>query len=165
MEGKTKEEFRESLAPRAAARAARALVLGEVVRVEHLTVHEEEIDASIDETSSNWGSRSEIVRESLQSDVGRRTMANRLLGDKAIRRLVAIAKGELEEAPSGDVEEDAEQAKAVESDAEPVVPDVADADETPKAEVISDYSAEPLEPSEPQAEDEAGPEIAGEQDG
>ena len=105
IQGKTMEELREELRPQATARLKRALVLGEVVRLEGLEVDEEEIGAHIEQISASWGARADEMRTSLDSGEGRRTVRNRLLVDGAVQRLVAIAKGEAEEQGSGGEEE------------------------------------------------------------
>jgi len=97
IQGKTMEELREDLNPRAAASLKRALVLGEVVRLEGLEVDEEEISAHIKKVSAPWGARASEVQASLDSNEGQRTVRSRLLADKAVQRLIAIAKGEVSE--------------------------------------------------------------------
>jgi len=97
IQGKTMEELREDLNPRAAASLRRALVLGEVVRLEGLEVDEEEISAHIKKVSAPWGARANEVQASLDSNEGQRTVRSRLLADKAVQRLIAIAKGEVSE--------------------------------------------------------------------
>ena len=97
LQGKTLDELREELKPQAAARLKRALVLGEVVHLEGLEVDEQEISAHIEKVSAAWGGRADEARASLDSDEARQAMRSRLLGDKAVQRLVAIAKGEAEE--------------------------------------------------------------------
>ncbi len=97
FQNKTVEKLREELEPRAAARLKRALVLGEIVRLEGLEVDGEEIGAHIDEISAPWGIRADEVRASLNSDEGRQTIRSRLLANKAVQQLVAIAKGEVPE--------------------------------------------------------------------
>ena len=97
FQGKTIEELREEFEPRAAARLKRGLVLGAVVSQEGLELDEEEIGARIEEISAPWGIRADEVRSSLKSDAGQRVVRSRLLGNKAIQRLVAIAKGEAPE--------------------------------------------------------------------
>jgi trigger factor len=106
--GQTMEELREELEPRAAVRLKRGLVLGEVVMREGLEVDEEEIGAHVEEVSASWGVRADEVRTSLSSDAGRQAMRNRLLADKAVRRLVAIARGEAPEPVSADETESRE---------------------------------------------------------
>ncbi len=104
-QGKAMEELREELRPQATARLKRALVMGEVVRLEGLEVDEEEIGAHIEQVSASWGARADEVRTSLDSGEGRRTVRSRLLVNEAVQRLVAIAKGEAEEQGSGGEEE------------------------------------------------------------
>jgi len=96
------EELREELEPRAVAHLKRALVLGEVVRQEGLDVDGEEIGAHIEKMSAPWGARAEEVRSSLSSDRGQRAVRSRLLADKAVQRLLAIARGEAPEPTSAD---------------------------------------------------------------
>jgi trigger factor len=133
MEGKTKEEFRQDLVPPAQARVAQSLVLAEVVKLEGLQISSEEIEAGIEQASASWGSRSEVVRKSFQSEAGLRAMANRLLTDKALQRLVAIAKGEAEAAALDD--------SADAADAEPASEAVP---QTPEPEVAEDAQAQDL---------------------
>jgi trigger factor len=102
FQNQTVEELREELKPSAAARLKRALVLGEVVRLEGLEVDEEEINARIEDASAPWGARAGEVRSSLSSDEGRQAVRSRLLADKAVRRLVVIAQQEAPEAVSAE---------------------------------------------------------------
>lgn len=103
--GQTLEELREELEPGAATTLKRALMLGEVIRLEEIDVDEEEIDAQIDEISAAWGSRADAIRVSLDTDPGRQELHNRLLGNKAVQRLVAIAKGEAPEPAPAEAQE------------------------------------------------------------
>jgi trigger factor len=108
LQGKTVEVLREELEPNAETRLKRSLLLGEVVRLEEIDVDEEELRAHIETMSARWGVRSEEVHRSLSSDSGRRALRSRLQADKAIQRLVAIAKGvtEAEEPESKEAEEE-----------------------------------------------------------
>jgi trigger factor len=106
FQGKSEDELRKEMEPGAAARLKNSLVLGEVVRLEGLDVDEEEVGAQIEKFSTSWGIRADEVRASLSSDKGQGTVRIRLLGDKAVQRLVAIAKGE---APKVTSEEEAEE--------------------------------------------------------
>lgn len=94
FQGRSEEDLREELEPKAVADLERALVLGEVVKEEGLEVEEEEIAAEIEEASASWGVKADEVRTALSSDQGRSALRSRLLGSKAVRWLVAIAKGE-----------------------------------------------------------------------
>jgi trigger factor len=105
FQGKDIDQLREELEPHVAARVKRSLVLGEVVKLEGLDVDEEEIGTRIDEISAPWGIRADEMRSSLSSDAGRQVVRSHLLGNKAVQRLVAIAKGE---APEQNVAEEQE---------------------------------------------------------
>jgi trigger factor len=96
-EDKTLEELRDELKPRAEKRLKRALVLGKVVDDESLKVGENEIDASLDRIVAPLEGRSQELRKRLDTPAGRRSVALDLLTDKAVGRLVAIAKGEAPE--------------------------------------------------------------------
>ena len=96
FQNKTMEEFREELVPSAEARLKRALLLGQVAQLEELDVDKEEIRVQIDAMSAPWGVRAEEVRSSLNSAAGQQAVRSRLLANKAVQRLIAIAKGEME---------------------------------------------------------------------
>jgi len=103
IQGQSLEEFREALLPRAAARLKRGLVLAEVIELEGIELADEEINARIEEMSAPWGSRADAVRTALQTGAERQALRNRMLAEKAIDRLVAIARGETVE-PTPDEE-------------------------------------------------------------
>ena len=120
FQGKTMDELREELEPRASARIKRGLVLGEVVSLEGLDVDEEEIGAHIEEVSAPWGVRADEVRSSLESEAGQQAVRSRLLVDKAVQMLVAIAMGEAPEPASAEEQEPAgEGQEAGSADQEP----------------------------------------------
>jgi trigger factor len=96
FQSKSMEELREEMEPSARTRLERSLMLTEVVRQEELEVDEEEINSQIEIASAPWGVRADEVRASLSSEEGQQAISNRLLGSKAVQRLVAIAKGEVE---------------------------------------------------------------------
>jgi FKBP-type peptidyl-prolyl cis-trans isomerase (trigger factor) len=108
VRGQTVENLREEFEPRAADRLKRGLVLGEITMREGLEVNEEEIGTHIEEVSATWGARADEVRASLSAGAGRQTVHNRLLADKAVQRLVAIARGEAPEPASAGESEDRE---------------------------------------------------------
>jgi trigger factor len=121
LQDKTMEELRDEFEPNAATRLKRALALGEVARLEKLEVDEEEVGTTIDAVSAPWGVRAEAVRTSLSSDAGRRALGSRLLANKAVQRLVAIAKGEAPEigaAEASGEEESTEGQKTKETEEE-----------------------------------------------
>jgi trigger factor len=108
----TMEDLREDFRPQAVARLRRALMLGEIVRLEGLEVDETEVSTQIEAASAPWGVRAEEVRASLSSDRGREAMQSRLLAGKAVERLVAIARGEAPELVSEEEEGEAEDVEA-----------------------------------------------------
>jgi trigger factor len=120
IQNKTMEELRQDLEPRAASRLKSALVLREVVRLEGLKVNEGEINVQIEQVSASWGVRAGEVRTSLNSEGGRRSMEHRLLTNKAVQRLVAIAKGEMTEVAVAEAHEaEAHEAETHEAGEEP----------------------------------------------
>jgi trigger factor len=120
IQNKTMEELRQDLEPRAASRLKSALVLGEVVRLEGLKVDEGEINVQIEQVSASWGVRADEVRTSLSSEGGRRAMGDRLLTNKAVQRLVAIAKGEMTEVAVAEAHEaEAHEAETHEASEDP----------------------------------------------
>ncbi len=102
IQGKTMEELRDELKEDVEASLVRSLVLGELVEQESLEVSEEALDVQIAESSEQYGERADEVRAALSAPAGRRSMRNRMLANKALERLVAIAKGELAEDASAD---------------------------------------------------------------
>jgi trigger factor len=108
----TIEDLREDFRPQAVARLRRALMLGEIVRLEGIEVDDTEVSTRIEAVSAPWGVRAEEVRASLSSDRGREAMQSRLLANKAVERLVAIARGEAPELVSEEEEGEAEDVEA-----------------------------------------------------
>ncbi len=94
LQHKDMDELREELRPQAEARLKRDLVLAEVTKVERLEAGAEEVEAEIEQASAVWGIRADEIRTMLRSDAGRRAVRSRLLMNKAVQRLVAIARGE-----------------------------------------------------------------------
>ncbi|MGD1996663.1 MAG: trigger factor [Anaerolineae bacterium] len=94
--GKTEEELREELRPRAEQRLQRSLALMSFVEAEGLSVTEEEVERRIAVLSEGEGSQADEIREQLQSEEMRRIVESNLLIEKATARLTAIARGEEE---------------------------------------------------------------------
>ena len=105
---KTLEEIQEEWEPSAESRLKRALVMGKVVSLEEIEVDEEEIKAHIEQVSAQWGVRADEMRASLNSDRSRNTITRYLLAQKAVQRLVAIARGEAPDSTSKETEEQEE---------------------------------------------------------
>jgi len=105
IQGKTMEDLREELKPGVVDSLKRSLVLGEIVEQEDLEVSDEELDIQIAESSEQYGERAEEVRAALGRPEAQRDIRNRMLANKAVQRLVTIAKGEFsegDEAPEGE---------------------------------------------------------------
>ncbi|HEY72403.1 MAG TPA: trigger factor [Thermoflexia bacterium] len=116
ISGKSEEDLREEFEPTAQSHLRHSLALSEVIVLERIEIDKEEIEAYIEEVSAAWGDRAKAMRSSLSTGEGRKTVVNRLLGAKAVERLVAIAKGE---APQpGTVEEQSEEAEERENKGE-----------------------------------------------
>ncbi len=101
VEGKTIEQVREELKPQAENRLQRALVLGKIVDLENLQVGENEIDSALDRIVAPLESRSADLRKRLNTPSTRRSLTLDLLTDRAIERLVSIARGEAPELNDG----------------------------------------------------------------
>jgi trigger factor len=117
LTGQTEEAYRESLRPEAETIVRRGLALGELTRLEELDVEGTEIQERIASLSASWGERAGEVRDMLSQPDSLRSIANTLMTDKAVQRLVAIAKGE---APplEDSAEETTEQEEAIETASE-----------------------------------------------
>lgn len=88
IQGETMEGLREKLRPQAETRLKRILVLNEVATLEGLEVEEEEMGARVEEISARRGVKADEVPQEVRGH---------LLIQKAVQRLVAIAKGEADE--------------------------------------------------------------------
>jgi trigger factor len=110
-QSKTLEELRQEFEPDAKKRLLRGLVLGHVVDEEGIEVEESEIDEALDKIVEPLGDDSTQLRQQLDNPATRRQIELDLLTDKAVERLMAIARGESEEdesaapAPADDVDE------------------------------------------------------------
>jgi len=96
VRGKTMDELREELRPNVEQSTKRSLVLWEVVEQEGLAVSDEELDKQIAESSAAYGDRADEVRAGLDRPAARSELRTRLLANRAVARLVAIARGEAE---------------------------------------------------------------------
>ena len=92
--GKTEEDVRQELQPRAVEQLARALVLGKLVEEEKIEVSAAEIDAEIDRMVKDAGDTAEEVRDVFGTPQGRRWVSDRLMSRNAIQRLTDIALGD-----------------------------------------------------------------------
>ena len=105
MLGKTKDEYREELRPTAEGRIRRGLLLNAIVEQEDLSVEDREVQAQIESLSAGFGQRAAQVRQSLSSEQSRRGLYLDLLTQKALDRVMAIAKGEAPELTTAETTE------------------------------------------------------------
>ena len=116
VSGKSKEDYREETRPQAERRLKRNLALSELVEQEKLAVEDADVDEEIERRVAGQSSdTAQQLRELLDSSSGRQMLRKDLLTQKALQRLLSIAKGEFE--PSAAEEEEAAEAKQ-EGDAE-----------------------------------------------
>ena len=105
---KTKEELRSEFQPQAQRNLETGLVLTKLVKLEDLSVDQEEIEERIEERLESLGPRASNRREWLQSLEGRLSTESKLLAEKAIDRLRAIARGEGEKQEKEESAEESE---------------------------------------------------------
>ncbi|MFN2148753.1 MAG: trigger factor [Anaerolineales bacterium] len=144
VESKSLDDLRKELEPDARERIARGLILGEIVDQEKLDVEADELENEINRIVEPLGSEgTQELKKAFQSDAGRRRVALDLLTDKAVSRLLAIARGEdIEALQAAENEPPEEQAGAEES-------------ETPAPEPKNEPSEAEPAAAEVSAEDEA----------
>jgi len=94
IENKSEDDLRRELEPAARRQLERGLVLGRVVEVEGLSVDEAEVDDALRRILEPLGASAESGRRVLDTPAGRRRIRLDLLTDKAVARLVQIARGE-----------------------------------------------------------------------
>jgi trigger factor len=104
IEKKSLEDLREELKPQAVERLQRALVLGKVVEAEGLDVEDQEVASELDRMSAPFEEQAHEVRQALDNPAGRRRIALNVLTDKAVERLIAIARGEADGAEEPEAE-------------------------------------------------------------
>lgn len=110
LQNVTDEQLHEDLHEEAVRQLQNALILGEVAEAEELGVTDAEIDAGIEEAVKPYGGQAALARQLFSSPAARNSMANRVLAQKTLDRLVAIARGE--EPPIGEPEPEEEEVVA-----------------------------------------------------
>lgn len=112
--GLDENQFRAEQREIAAKQLRRELVLLELINAEKLSVSTDDINAEIDRMSAQFGEQAAIYRQMLDTEYGRADVANRLLDQALMDRIVAIGTGN---APDLDADDDTD------SEAENVSPD------------------------------------------
>ncbi len=132
--GRTDEQIREELEPSARERLRRSLVISKVVETEGITVEDNEVDERIEMVAPLFGKDADRYRKMMKADNARRSVAYDLLSDKAVKRLLEIAKGENPPLPGSlEILAETNEPKA-ESVAEPSVAEPVEAVEAESSE-------------------------------
>lgn len=92
--GKSREEIREELRPRAQERLTRFLVLRSLAQTEDIEVGPGEIDGEVENLTSGSGESGESLRKAFSSESARSSLANAILTRKVLERLGEIVQGE-----------------------------------------------------------------------
>ena len=109
------------LTPQAEERLSRALVVGKIVELENIEVDDSDVEAELERILESYKDNQENARTLFDNPVGRRRIKLDLVSDKAVERLIAIAKGEsgiLDEASKEPTSTDENSEKPVEMEAE-----------------------------------------------
>jgi trigger factor len=113
----SEDELRESNADEARETLERGLMLTELVRAERLEASEEEIEDQIQTLMLSLGAQAPALQQFVNTPENRARIANQIVSEKAVERLILIAKGEAPELPEPD-DESAESQEDSEGDAE-----------------------------------------------
>jgi trigger factor len=96
IEGKTRDELRAEYQPLADKRLKRSLALGRLIEQEQLSVNDADVDQEIERFTAIFSGNADVasIRKSLDNPESRSSMAMEILSNRAVERLVALAKGE-----------------------------------------------------------------------
>jgi len=96
--GQNQEQMRASLREDAVKQAERNLIISEILRTEALEISDEEMEERISVlTQGDDTENSEQLAAFLRNESGRAVLESQLLRDKAIERILAIARGQADE--------------------------------------------------------------------
>ncbi len=101
----TEDQMRDDLRESARRRLSEALVIAKLSEVERLQVKDEEIEDEIKTMVLSFGSQAALAQQLFGSPEAKRSIMSRLLYQKAIDRLIAIARGEAPEIAAEEVSE------------------------------------------------------------
>ncbi|MBN1659815.1 MAG: trigger factor [Anaerolineae bacterium] len=123
MIGKTRESYQRELRPSVEGRLRKRLVLQKIGQMEGLEADPEAVQAEIERTVAMAGDRADEMREMLESQEGRESVASDLIVERVQARVIAIGRGEVEgeagsEPEPQEEEEESEPEADVDSEAE-----------------------------------------------
>ncbi|MBX3013259.1 MAG: trigger factor [Caldilineaceae bacterium] len=99
--GQDRDQTRTNLRPEATRQAERNLLLSELLRIENLTISDEEVEARINVLlANNDPETSQQLAAMFRHESGRAILESQLLREKSIDRLLAIARGKGDEEPA-----------------------------------------------------------------
>jgi trigger factor len=90
----TREQVRVDFREAAERSLMRALILGQIIKEEELSVTDEEIEDEISTMMLSFGAQAAMARQFLSSPEMQRSISSRLLAEKASNRLIEIAQGQ-----------------------------------------------------------------------
>lgn len=100
MDGRTLEQFREEMSPRARTRLMRSLALSEFMHAEQIQVTDDDVLNAYHELLESFGTDTETAPPlDFHSELGQ-NLRQSALGEKVFARLMAIGRGEVIEAPA-----------------------------------------------------------------
>jgi len=94
IEKLTLETLRSNYRDLAIRRLERSLALGKLVDMEKLTVNDDDVDSAINGMVANLGEQAETFRKLFDNDNSRTNIALDIIKDRALGRIVRIARGE-----------------------------------------------------------------------
>lgn len=107
IEGKTKDELEAEYRPLADKRLKRSLALGRLIEQEKLSVNDADVEQEIERFTAIFSGNADAaaIRKSLDTPESRSSMAMEILSNRAVERLVALAKGEEVPLPAAETDE------------------------------------------------------------
>ncbi|HSJ58689.1 MAG TPA: trigger factor [Anaerolineae bacterium] len=157
MIGKTREAYQRELRPTVEGRLRKRLVLQKIGELEGLEADPEAVQAEIERTVMLAGDQAGEMREMLESEEGRESIARDLVLEQAQAHVVAIARGEVEYEPEPEEEETVTASDEGASGETESVPEP-EAESVPEPEVEPPAAPEPEVGAEPEPEPETGTE-------
>ena len=107
----SKDDLREEFREGAKKRLERGLILGQLIHSEKITVSDEEVEDEARSLQLAFGADAAVVKHLIESNAGKQVIIDRLLTEKAIERLIQIARGEAPDLEALEAEEEAAEAE------------------------------------------------------
>ncbi|MBN1121427.1 MAG: trigger factor [Anaerolineae bacterium] len=147
-------QMREDLEEQAEQQVKQMLILGKLVEVEKLSIRDKDITEEIKNASLSFGAQAAVAQQILSTPESKRNISNRLIVDKAIDRLVLIAKGEAPEIGAEEPEEEPVEEEAPVDTVEAVEEPEIEAEASPEVEEPEVEAEEMPEEESTESEDD-----------